>query len=123
MTLPNRPLFLACVLIAVGAATAALATPLTTIRFDRPNVNYEGALYALVRGVLDRRPDASFEVVACSPQASTPGAQALVTTNMRRNAESVVRSLNNMGLPSNRIRVSQNVCASSDVGEVQVIVR
>jgi hypothetical protein len=58
-----------------------------------------------------------------SPTGSTPGGQALGATAVRRNAESVVRSLANMGLPANRIRVSQNTSPATQVGEVQVFVR
>jgi len=107
------------------APRAAITTdaPLVTIRFDKPNVNYEGALYAAVKGALDRRPSASFDVVAVSPTSSTPGGQALSATAVRRNAEAVVRSLTNMGLPASRIRVSQNTSPAVTNGEVQVFVR
>ena len=94
-----------------------------TIRFDKASVNYESALYTAVKGALDRRPGASFDVVAVSPSGATPGAQALGATNVRRNAESVLRSLTNMGLPANRIRVSQTTSPSVNTGEVQVYVR
>jgi hypothetical protein len=106
-----------------GAGVAGEAA-LVTIRFDKPNVNYEGALYTAVKSALDRRPDASFEVVAVSPTGTTPGQQAMAGTTARRNADSVVRSLANMGLPSNRIRVS-NITSpgASAQGEVQVFVR
>lgn len=104
---------------AVGSSDMALVT----IRFDKANVNYESALYAAVKGALDRRPSASFDVVAVSPTGNTPGAQALGATSVRRNAESVVRSLTNMGLPSNRIRVSQTTSPGVNTGEVQVYVR
>ena len=96
---------------------------LVTIRFDRANVNYESALYTAVKGALDRRPSASFDVVAVSPTGATPGGQALGATSVRRNAESVVRSLTNMGLPANRIRVSQTTSNTVNTGEVQVFVR
>jgi hypothetical protein len=97
--------------------------PLVTIRFDKPNVSYESALYTAVKSALDRRPSASFDVIAVSPTGNTPGAQALGATNARRNAESVVRSLANMGLPASRIRVSQSTSAAAHTGEVQVFVR
>lgn len=109
--------------IAAPRAAVTADAPLVTIRFDKANVNYEGALYAAVKGALDRRPSASFDVVAVSPTGSTPGGQALGATTVRRNAESVVRSLTNMGLPANRIRVSQNTSPAVANGEVQVFVR
>ncbi|MBX9635824.1 MAG: hypothetical protein K2X44_12645 [Magnetospirillum sp.] len=109
--------------MAAPRAAVMADSPLVTIRFDKPNVNYEGALYAAVKAALDRRPSASFDVVAVSPTGSTPGGQALGSTSVRRNAESVVRSLTNMGLPNNRIRVSQTTSAGAQTGEVQVYVR
>lgn len=95
---------------------------LVTIRFNKPNTDYEGMLYNAVKTALDRRPGATFDVVAVSPSGATPGAQALGATNARRNAEQVVRSLTNMGLPSNRIRVSA-ITGTTQAGEVKVFVR
>ncbi|HTH17037.1 MAG TPA: hypothetical protein VL974_10320 [Magnetospirillum sp.] len=109
--------------VAAPRAAVTSDTPLVTIRFDKPNVSYESALYAAVKGALDRRPSASFDVIAVSPTGATPGSQALGATAVRRNAESVVRSLTNMGLPSSRIRVSQTTSAAAQTGEVQVFVR
>ncbi|MGE5517708.1 MAG: hypothetical protein ACM31D_18035 [Bacteroidota bacterium] len=109
--------------VAAPRSAVSADSPLVTIRFDKPNVNYEGALYAAVKGALDRRPSAAFDVIAVSPTSSTPGGQALGSTTVRRNAESVVRSLTNMGLPTNRIRVSQTTSPAAQTGEVQVFVR
>lgn len=109
--------------LAAPRASVMADSPLVTIRFDRPNVNYENALYTAVKSALDRRPNASFDVVAVAPSGATPGQQALGATNARRNAESVVRSLTTMGLPANRIRVSSATSAGTQTGEVQVFVR
>jgi hypothetical protein len=97
--------------------------PLVTIRFDRPNVNYEPALYAAIKSALDRRPNATFSVVAVSPVGNTPGQQALSASTAKRNADSVLRSLTNMNLPASRVSVSSTTSASAGTGEVQVFVR
>ncbi|MGE5546612.1 MAG: hypothetical protein ACM33T_06940 [Solirubrobacterales bacterium] len=96
---------------------------LVTIRFNKPNTDYEGMLYSAVKSALDRRPGATFDVVAVSPTGNTPGSQALGSGAARRNAESVVRSLTNMGLPASRIRVSSTTSAATQTGEVKVYVR
>jgi hypothetical protein len=106
---------------AVGTLTAD--APLVTIRFDKPNVSYESALYTAVKSALDRRPGAAFDVVAVAPAGSTPGGAALGQTSARRNAEMVVRSLTQMNLPANRIRVSQTSSSMISTSEVQVFVR
>ncbi len=98
-------------------------SPLVTIRFDKPNVNYEGALYAAVKSAIDRRPDAVFDVVAVSATGSTPGQDALNASAARRNAEQVLRSLNNFGLPSDRVRLSSSSKSQGRVGEVLIFVR
>jgi hypothetical protein len=102
---------------------AAGETPLVTIRFDKPNVNYEPALYAAIKSALDRRPSATFDVVAVSPVGNTPGSQALAATNAKRNADSVLRSLTNMNLPASRVRTSSTTSPAVAGGEVQVFVR
>ena len=98
-------------------------SPLVTIRFDKPNVNYETALYAAIKGAIDRRPDAVFDVVSVAVPGGTPGQDALNASSARRSAEKVVRSLNNFGLPSDRIRLSSSTNANGRVGEVLVYVR
>ena len=108
-----------------GAPSQDLAgeMPLVTIRFDKPNVNYESALYAAVKGAIDRRPDAVFDVVAVSVTGNTPGQDALNASAARRSAEQVVRSLNNFGLPADRVRLSSSSKPNGRVGEVLVFVR
>ncbi|HLJ20630.1 MAG TPA: hypothetical protein VKU84_10545 [Stellaceae bacterium] len=109
----------------IASATPAIAgrQPLMVIRFDRPNVAYEQALYSAVSRALDRRPGATFDVVAVSPAGGNPGMAALNTNTSKRNAETVVRSLTNMGLPPDRINLSATSSASAQGNEVQVFVR
>jgi len=107
--------------------TSSVATtnerPLVVIRFDRPNISYEDALYTAVKGALDRRPSAVFDVVAVSPASGSPGTAALGETSARRNAEAVVRSLSQMGLPPDRVRISALNSPDANTGEVRVFVR
>jgi hypothetical protein len=107
------------------ASTGPVATdrPLVVIRFDRPKVSYEDALYTAVKSALDRRPGATFEIVGVAPVAATPGATALGETMARRNAEIVQRTLGQMGLPSDRIHVSSSTSPDANNSEVRVFVR
>lgn len=105
------------------SASAADRRPLVIIRFDRPNVPYETALYSAVRQALDRRPDATFEVVAVAPNGGSPAQVALQTDASKHNAENVLRSLTNMGLPATRISLSATTSASVQDNEVQLYVR
>jgi hypothetical protein len=105
------------------AAAVGDRRPLVIIRFDRPNVSYEQALYSAVKRALERRPDATFDLVAVSPNAGNPAQVALHTDASKRNAANVVRSLTNMGLAADRISLSATTSASVQSNEVQIYVR
>ena len=97
--------------------------PLVVIRFDRPNVPYEQALYNAVRRALDRRPDAAFDLVAVTRNAGNAAQVALETDASKHNAENVLRSLTNMGLAADRVSLSATTSASVQSNEVQLYVR
>lgn len=107
----------------MGTPSISNRRPLVVIRFDRPNVAYEQPLYQAVSRAIDRRPDAAFDVVAVSPAQGTAGQQALNANAARRSAQQVVRSLTDMGLPADRIRVSAVANPQSTTNEVHLYVR
>ncbi len=80
--------------------------PLVIIRFDRPNVNYDQALYTAVHQALDKYPSARFDLVAVSNLEGNAAQLALASAEARKNGEMVLRSLQDMGLPLERIRLS-----------------
>lgn len=97
--------------------------PLVLIRFDRPNVNYEQALFAAVSAALDRRPDASFDLVAVTPSTGSQAQLSLAREEARRDAERVLRSLTSMGLSPNRVSLSQMTSPAAQTNEVHLYVR
>jgi len=94
--------------------------PLVVIRFDRPDVQYEQALYNAVSRTLERRPSAIFEVVAVAPATGGAGRVALATNQARRNAESVQRSLQRMGLPQSRVTMTSRTSDAAQTNEVHL---
>ena len=94
-------------------AAAPQRRPLVIIRFDRSNVDYQQALYTAVSQVLNKRPSAKFDLVAVSPTEGNPAELALASTEARKNGEAVLRSLTQMGLPVERVRM--NAANSRDV--------
>ena len=96
---------------------------LVTIRFDQANVDYEQPLFNAIKQALERRPDAYFDVVGVSPTSSNQGRAALDSNASRRNAQKVVRSLADMGLPSDRVTVSAASAPDARTNEVRVYVR
>jgi len=108
---------------AVSSSNIGDRRPLVVIRFDRPNVPYEEALYTAVRRALERRPDATFDLVAVAPNAGNSSQVALHSDASKRNAENVLRSLTSMGLPPERVSLSATTSTSVQSDEVQLHVR
>ncbi|HEY5598517.1 MAG TPA: hypothetical protein VIK47_06910 [Kiloniellales bacterium] len=106
-----------------GAAMVGQRQPLVVIRFSDSKVDYEQALFAAVSRALDRKPNAAFDLVAVAPNVGTPAQVSLATSRSRRNAEGVMRTLTNMGLPADRITLSATSSANAQVNEVHVYVR
>jgi len=109
--------------VAATQGAAGPRRPLVVIRFDSQNVEYEQALYTAMKGALDRKPDAQFELVAVSPTRGPVGQSALKTAAAKRNADQVMRSLTNMGLPPNRITTSASQSDAAESNEVHIYVR
>jgi hypothetical protein len=106
-----------------AASLVGQRQPLVVIRFNQPNVEYEQALFTVVGRALERRPNAAFDLVAVAPSVGSAAQVSLATSKARRNAEDVLRSLTNMGLPADRITLSATSSASAQVNEVHVYVR
>ena len=109
--------------IAPASQATLRGTPLVTIHFDRPNPSYQQELYSAVSTALDRRPNASFELVAIAPSQGSAGQVALTTSAAQRNAEAVLRSLAEMGLPANRVKLSAATSRDVDIPQVELFVR
>ncbi len=97
--------------------------PLVVIRFDRDKVPYQQALYNAVGQVLERRPDAAFDLVAVAPTSGGTARTALNSTKARRHAEEVLRSLVEMGLPPARVAISAKTSSGSKSNEVHLYLR
>ena len=106
-----------------GAVDVSGRRPLVVIRFDRPNVPFQQALYNAVSRVLERRPNAAFDMIAVAPASGGPARVALNSTKARRHAEGVLRSLIEMGLPPNRVAVSGKTSDAAKINEVHLYLR
>jgi hypothetical protein len=104
-------------------AAVAGRRPLVVIRFDRPNVAYQQALYTAVNKALQRRPQAGFDLVAVAAANGSPAQVTVASNKAKRNAESVLRSLSEMGLPLQRVRLSAITSTRARSNEVHLYVR
>ena len=128
-SLANRAYASAAPLASVAPSTttrsfaAANRRPLVVIRFDRADVPYEQALYSAVARALEARPQAGFDLVAVAASQGTAADAALNASKVRKNAEAVMRSLIEMGLPANRVILSSTTSPAAATNEVHVYVR
>ena len=106
-----------------SAVSGGQRNPLVVIRFDRPNVAFEQALYTAINLALERRPQAAFDLVAVAPGKGSPAQATVAANKSRRNAKAVLRSLSNMGLPLERVRLSARTSSNADANEVHIYLR
>lgn len=97
--------------------------PLVVIRFDRPDLDYEQALFGALSQALERRPDAQFDLVTVSPTNGNPAETALYTTAARKNGEAVLRSLTQMGVPLERVNLNSAKSNTARNSEVHLYIR
>lgn len=97
--------------------------PLVVVRFDRPNVDYEQAVYLAASEALQRYPSVSFEVVAVAPAGGNPAQASLAATDAQNNAQNVARSMAQMGVPGNRLKLSQTRSPMARSPEVHIFLR
>tara|TARA_A100001037_G_scaffold133660_1_gene121236 strand:- start:492 stop:1685 length:1194 start_codon:yes stop_codon:yes gene_type:complete len=128
-SLGNRAFASAAPSASGGFAPSPLATPggvrrpLVVIRFDRPKVQYEQPLYNAVSRALQRRPNAMFDLVAVAPNRGNSARVALAASSSKKNVETVLRSLSDMGLPLDRVRLSALSSNTAQTNEVHLYVR
>lgn len=97
--------------------------PLMTIRFDKPNVQYQQPLYVAVNEAMSMYPDATFELVAVAPGQGNAAKMAIENSRSRRNAEEVLRTMASMGVSPDQVMLSSSSNPNSDTSEVQLYIR
>lgn len=107
------------------ATPSALSSPrpLVKIKFDQPNVNYEQATYMAVSEAIQRYPSSRLELIAVHPSQGNAAQIAIESTRSRRNAETVLRSLTQMGVDAGKIDLSTMESADARTSEVHIFIR
>ena len=105
------------------ASRVAGHPPLVVIRFDRPDVDYQQALYTAVSQAIEHRPTALFDVVAVTPNRGAPSDVAVSSGGAKKSAEKVMRSLIAMGLSAGRVNLSSSTSENAFSNEVRIYIR
>jgi hypothetical protein len=110
---------------AAAPAGAGLASgrPFVVIRFDNPEVEYEQQLYDAVSTALAQRPQVAFDLVGVAPAAGASEDAAGNGEAARASTDRVMQSLLDMGLPADRVSVSQIADPGIQGNEVRLYVR
>lgn len=105
--LPGRPVPMRP---GASAAPIPMGIPLVTVRFDRPNISFDGTVERAVQETMSRNPNASFSVVAV--QAGTSG-------EATRGANQALRTITRQGVPASRVTMS-SVTQTGGVDEIRI---
>ncbi len=97
--------------------------PLVMIRFDRPGVDYEQAVYLATSEALQRYPNVGFEIVAVAPANGNAAQSSLAGSDAQKNAEDIQRSMIQMGIPGNRLKLSSTRSPMARTPEVHIFLR
>jgi len=108
---------------AAPVASLANRRPLLIVRFDQPRVQYEQALYASIAEALQRKPDATFDLLAVAPARGSIADVSLNSSASKRHAENVLRSMTEMGVNPNRVGLASTTSAAAQNNEVHLYVR
>jgi hypothetical protein len=106
-----------------AGAGLASGRPFVVIRFDNPGVEYEQQLYEAVSAALARSPDVAFDLVGVAPASGTPEEIARNSEAARPSMQKVMQSLLDMGLPADRVSLSQVTDPYIQSNEIHLYVR
>lgn len=96
--------------------------PLVVIRFNQRRVFFEKPLYNAVAKAVAVKPNVVFDVVSFVPQGSSSDSQERLDANAAGQQGQVVKTLQQIGIPRNQIRVSRDVAPDAQFHEVYVYV-
>lgn len=108
---------------ASAPALPAGGRPLAKIKFDRNDVDYEQAVYIAVNEALERYPNSRFDLIAVHPSQGNAAEVAIESTRARRNAERVLRTLTQMGVPAENIDLSYDQSDLAQSNEVHLYIK
>ena len=97
--------------------------PLVVIRFDDPDIDYEKTLFDAIGTTVDKKPGATFGLVAVSPIGKNEGETRINASKVKKYAERVLRSMVSFGLPSKKVALSAKTSGDVVVPEVHIYVQ
>ncbi len=97
--------------------------PLVIIRFNKPDVQYKQPLYAALSQAIEKYPAVQFDIISVTPETNNPAETALFLASARRSSEDVLRSMTQMGVPTERIQMGNATDSNVSDNEVHLYIR
>ena len=94
--------------------------PIAVIRMQGEENKFNQGLFGAVSAALERSPNASFTLVAVSSSSGNSSEKAARAANAREEAGKIISSLISMGLPADRLSVTDLALANVEDTEVRV---
>ena len=99
------------------------AKPLVVIRFNQPHVYYDQQLYGGISQAVAVKPGVMFDVVSNAPFTGDSGRDAEWIKVASHNTQAVIASMQAMGVPMERMRVTGQQQAGLRYDETQIFAR
>ena len=103
--------------------TMAGPKPLVVVRFNQPNVYYDKQLYSAVSQAVTVKPEVMFDVVSNAPSTGDQDKDAQWIRLASQHTQAVVASLQKIGVPMERMRVTGHAQSGIKYDETQIFVR
>ncbi len=97
--------------------------PLVKVRFDQQNVQYDKAVNDAVSAALKKYPDARFYLYSVFPGGGNAAKLTIESARARRNAESILRSLQQNGIDAERFDLKTVQRADAPGNEVTILIK
>ena len=98
--------------------TNVSGNPIAVLKIEGESLKYNQGLFGAVSAALERTPDATFTLVAVSSSAGNASEKAQRAANAREEAGKVISSLISMGMPADRLSVTE--LALSEIEDTEV---
>jgi hypothetical protein len=104
-------------------AEAPGAEPLVILRFNQERVYYEQPLFQAIAKAVAIKPEVMFDVVSFAPLTGSAAADAKWLNTASAHTQKVVASMQAMGVPLSRMRISGQRQMGLTADEVHIFVR
>ena len=100
--------------------TNVSGNPIAVLKIEGESLKYNQGLFGAVSAALERTPDATFTLVAVSSSAGNASEKAQRAANAREEAGKVISSLISMGMPADRLSVTELALSEIEDPEVRL---